>query len=171
MEKLGNILRVYDLEASKLRKCMFFNCFLPVWRIHDTADPRPDPSTAQRIHDRIHNLQNTGLLWGLAVRIQQTAHHHMHIHIQMHIHIHMHMHICIQLIYLTRALPPAWVHVTYTYLYIYMYMFVFTCSFLIGTFSAESILGPCSQKNEHGCLGIKLKPIIFLKTVPQAKPL
>ena len=56
-------------------------------------------------------------------------------------------------------------------MYMHMYMFVFTCSFLVGTFGAETILGPCSQKNEHGYLGNKLKTSIFLKMARQAKPL
>ena len=50
----------------------------------------------------------------------------------------------------------------YVYMYMHMYMFVFTCFFLVGTFWAETILRPCSQKNEHGYLRSKLKASILL---------
>ena len=52
----------------------------------------------------------------------------------------------------------------------HIYMFVFAWSFLVGACGAKTTLGPCFQTDEHGYLGSKLKPSIFLKIARQAKP-
>ena len=68
-----------------------------------------------------------------------------------------------------RADGWAGAHVRYMYLYMYMhmYMFVCTCSFLVGTFGAETILGPCPQKNGHAYFEKRSTFSFFPKWLPR----
>ena len=49
----------------------------------------------------------------------------------------------------------------------HMYMFVLTCSFLVGAFWAETILGPCSQKNGHAYAEKSNAFALFQKWLPR----
>ena len=55
----------------------------------------------------------------------------------------------------------------YVYMYTHMYMLVFMCSFLVGTFGAETILGPCSQKNGRAYFENTSTFVFFPKWLPR----